>query len=176
MDWLTRFKQNPNKLVLITLAVLSLSFIGFVLVIRNYQSKELKDVLASPMANLQISTGEEVEHLYYDRGTTLGKPSYVEVLIFYKPKYNQTNSAVFNELVNNMKELINNSKKIIPDGENLSKDRNYYSTTFSYKKYLRLEIAIYELLDENRVVVNIKNYGNYPGTDILMKVKGLLTL
>jgi hypothetical protein len=92
---------------------LILIIIGFGLVIKNHESNELIDVLESPMANLQITSGEEIKRSYYDRGTTLGKPDYVTLYIYYQPKDNSSKADVFNELINNMKLVISNSDEII---------------------------------------------------------------
>ena len=176
------YPNAMNKRVLIS----SLAFfiiIGFAFVINNPESKELKDVLKSPMANLQITKGDEIRRTYSDRGTTLGKPDYVDVHIEYQPKATSTKVEVFNELVENMRQVVNNSDEITFDGmdggERFNNEGDLYRAVFSYKTYLRIDVAIYEPQDDsevNTVLVNIENYGTYPGVDFLMTLKDFFTI
>jgi len=178
-----------NKIKIGLLAIIILIIIGFSLIIKNHQSKELKDLLKSPMANIQLTTGEEMKRSYYDRGTVLGKPGYVAIMISYQPKPGQSKTDLFNELANNMKQIINNSEEITLDehgsydGENENinelikrENRMKYYTSFVYKKYLRLKVGVSPDSDKETVSISIRSRGEYPEIDFLFIIKDFFTL
>ncbi len=68
----------------------------------NTRSDELNAILKSSVATTQLTTGREVSRRQQDRGSTLGKPVYPELMLEYEPINNHTKQEVFAEIIANL--------------------------------------------------------------------------
>ena len=110
--------------------LLFLSFGALILISGcKIQSKELKAMRGSPIANMQLTTAKEVKRSYRDKNITFGKPIYAYVKIEYEPKINYTKEDVYREIVNNLE---NNGWR--RDLYNVGQ-RGYYSASQPYESF-----------------------------------------
>ncbi len=83
--------------------IIGLAFAGIILLSGcNSRSDELNAILKSSVATTQLTTGREVSRRQQDRGSTLGKPFYPELMLEYEPINNHTKQEVFAEIIANL--------------------------------------------------------------------------
>jgi len=91
-------KKYTLIIIILVLVVGALAFVGGF----GRKSKELKTMLESSVANMQLVTAQEVNRAYSDKRTTLGIPIYAGVGIRYEPVENYTKEDVYKEIVKNI--------------------------------------------------------------------------
>ena len=92
-------------------------------------SKELKAMLESPVANMQLTTAKEIKRSYNDKSVSLGKPIYAAVRIEYEPIGNHTKEDVYSEIVENIER-----SGWRRDAYNVAQ-RDYYSASKPYESF-----------------------------------------
>ncbi len=105
---------------------------GSLILISGCESKELKAMLESPLANMQLTTAREVARSHKDKEVTLGKPIYAKVRIKYEPTGNYTKEDVFNEIVKNIEK--NGWEREWGRNDN-SGQSGYYSASLPYESF-----------------------------------------
>ena len=115
------------------------------------QTKELKAMLESSIATIQLTTGREVSRSSQDKGVTLGKPIPAEVRIKYEPTGNYTESNVFNEIIGILER--DNWKR-----EELSIDEpGFYIAHLPQDGFL-IEASVLIQTDRNTVSIRLRTY------------------